>query len=66
MRWRRSIDHLGEPLVSREELGQSPLWPTAAILTAALGALSSNQQGMAAGGILAALNGAGQIGRAHV
>ena len=35
MRWRRSIDHLGEPLVSREELGESPLWPTAAILTAA-------------------------------
>src|SRR2546427_8565742 len=35
MRWRRAIDHLGEPLVSREELGESPLWPTAAILTAA-------------------------------
>src|SRR6184192_3024892 len=35
MRWRRSIDHLGEPLVSREELGESLLWPTAAVLTAA-------------------------------
>ena len=32
MHWRRSI---GEPLVSREELGESPLWPTAAVLTAA-------------------------------
>ena len=32
MQWRRSI---GEPLISREELGESPLWPTAAVLTAA-------------------------------
>jgi len=35
MRWQRSIHHLGEPLVSREELGESALLPTAAILTAA-------------------------------
>jgi hypothetical protein len=35
MRWRRSIDHLSEPLVSREELGESLLWPTAAVVTAA-------------------------------
>jgi uncharacterized membrane protein len=32
VQWRRSI---GEPLISREELGESPLWPTAAVLTAA-------------------------------
>jgi hypothetical protein len=34
-RLQRSIDHLGEPLVSREELGESPFWPTAAVVTAA-------------------------------